>query len=273
MTSPSTPRYTTSCKNGHPWPEFAYVKPNGDRFCRACCNDKRRIKNKERRESGVILPHVDPKIKNASAYDMCVCGAIKARASKTCRDCWKKGTNNIEQPTDASIRHIALTNGLGVAVIDAEDYDRINEHRWGGRIDATTGHIYAYRCVAINGRRRKIYMHREILGLSWDDPRKPDHIDTHATLDNRKANLRLATNQQNNFNHGKNKNNTSGYKGVRRTKSGHFIACIGFNNGRICLGTRKTAIEAARLYAEASVKLYGEFAHKPTLSACGVLME
>lgn len=35
-------RASETCRNGHPWPESAYVKKNGQRFCRVCAYDKKK---------------------------------------------------------------------------------------------------------------------------------------------------------------------------------------------------------------------------------------
>lgn len=36
----------TSCKNGHPYPEHAYVRSNGKRFCRTCPSERRAAKRR-----------------------------------------------------------------------------------------------------------------------------------------------------------------------------------------------------------------------------------
>lgn len=70
------------------------------------------------------------------------------------------------------------------------------------------------------------------------------------------SNLRDITHQQNMCNRGKNKNNTTGYKGVSKHSSGKYQGKI----KQIYLGLFNTKEEAARTYNKAAIKLFGEFA-------------
>ena len=86
-----------------------------------------------------------------------------------------------------------------------------------------------------------------------------DHINGDKS-DNRIANLRLASTQQNCSNKGKNKNNTSGYKGVTFNKNiGKFQAKIKHNWKDIHVGFFKTAYEAHLAYSKKFFELNGEF--------------
>lgn len=82
------------------------------------------------------------------------------------------------------------------ARVDAEDMERLSQHVWTamGRRD---GRVIAVRRERLpDGRYRQIQMHREILGIGPEEPRMVDHIN-HDALDNRRANLRLVTNSEN----------------------------------------------------------------------------
>ena len=88
-----------------------------------------------------------------------------------------------------------------------------------------------------------------------------DHINRVSTC-NSKNNLRLATRSDNQRNKKIQRNNTSGYKGVcwdkarNKWKSGIHV------NGKIInLGRFDTKEEAARVYNEAALKYFGEFAY------------
>lgn len=86
-----------------------------------------------------------------------------------------------------------------------------------------------------------------------------DHINGDPT-DNRIANLRYCTTSQNQGNAKTRTDNTSGYKGVSQTKTGHFSARIKVGPKRHHLGTFMTAIEAHEAYAAAAKSMRGDFA-------------
>ncbi len=90
-----------------------------------------------------------------------------------------------------------------------------------------------------------------------------DHKDNNKS-NNRKSNLRLATNTQNQQNRPVQKNNTTGFKGVTEDSKGRikgrWKAKIGYNNRKFVVGRFNTAHEAAQGYDFAARRLFGAFA-------------
>ncbi len=84
-----------------------------------------------------------------------------------------------------------------------------------------------------------------------------DHSDLNGS-NTKWNNLRLATQQQNNFNRGIAKNNTSGFKGVNKVRNG-YTAVIQFNKKKIRLGLYKTAEEASAAYESKAFELANQF--------------
>jgi hypothetical protein len=101
-----------------------------------------------------------------------------------------------------------------------------------------------------------VYMHR--LLMAAPSGLCVDHIDGN-TLDNRRANLRLATHSENLRNMKRKKNNRSGYRGVHRVRN-RWCAQITCNRKVRTLGTFATAEEAHEAYVKAATELHGEFA-------------
>jgi hypothetical protein len=90
-----------------------------------------------------------------------------------------------------------------------------------------------------------------------------------ARLDNRRANLRLATRSQNQAHKGR-QSNTSCYKGVN-LNAGLWEARIRFQGKRVFLGKYEDSLVAATMYDAASRYFYQDFAgcnfpDKPTPS-------
>jgi hypothetical protein len=101
-------------------------------------------------------------------------------------------------------------------------------------------------------------MHREVCAVADDE--QVDHINR-CKLDNRRANLRAATNRQNLGNMGLLRSNTSGFRGVSwRKRRQKWEASISVDGRNIFLGHFTDKAEAARAYDDAAKRSFGEFA-------------
>lgn len=153
-------------------------------------------------------------------------------------------------------------------LVDDEDYERVKIYPWGVLKCKTSDTLYVKsRNVDINCPRKYYSLHRFILGVD-DSKVFVDHIDGNG-LNCQKSNLRIATNRQNCRNRGKQKNNTTGFKGVSvryYSKRPRYLALLSIRNGdtrtTIRGGSFDTAIEAAKSYNELAIKYHGEFAYQ-----------
>jgi hypothetical protein len=122
-----------------------------------------------------------------------------------------------------------------------------------------------YRIISIWNREAKKYkvylVHRVIFLMQHGYlPKVLDHID--GDKDNNKiSNLREATQSQNMYNRKINKNNTSGYKGVKWSKQKKkYIGMIKTNGKEYYVGAFNLAEEAAKAVIKLREELQGEFA-------------
>jgi len=159
------------------------------------------------------------------------------------------------------MKEIQLTQNR-IALIDDEDYDKVNTHKWcAQRIDKISrSDYYARTSDKIGNKRTVLYLHKLIIGKP---PKNMviDHIDGN-TLNNQKSNLRFVTCSQNAQNQKTQGNKISKYKGVHVNKRDKlFFATIWVNGKSKYLGSRKDEIAVAKLYDEAALKYFGEFAY------------
>lgn len=103
-------------------------------------------------------------------------------------------------------------------------------------------------------------LHRLIINVNYKN-KQVDHIN-HNPLDNRKENLRICSNMQNNWNKGKQKNNTSGIKGVCFLKNcNKWYARITVDGKTYNLGLFKNLLDAKKEREIAEKKYFGKFAN------------
>ena len=156
-------------------------------------------------------------------------------------------------------RKIPLTQGQ-FAIVDEDDFKKLAGYKW---FAAKNGRIfYANRMDRPkDGRRRqcKVQMHRQILNVPQGV--LVDHIN-HNGLDNRKANLRLVTIEQNAWNKRKQRGNcTSKYKGVSWHKmSRRWYARIVHKRKWISIGYFDDELSAAKAYDDKANQLFKNYA-------------
>lgn len=161
-----------------------------------------------------------------------------------------------EQEMAVSIVSIPLNHGK-TAIIDGADFPLISGYNWWARIARRRNHPPTYYAVT-KTNNRTVTMHQMIVrNVGPVDHKNGD------TLDNRRANLRAATNSQNQANrHSLPPNKSARYRGVTWHKQcGKWQAAIKCNQKNHHLGLFDDIEDAARAYDQKAKELFGEFAN------------
>lgn len=161
------------------------------------------------------------------------------------------------------MRELPLVTGE-TALVSAEDYERLSEHRW-MLTSPRSGPVRRARSGA--GKYFVVWMHREILGLpikaEGDDGRRGKFLNGDH-LDCRRENLIIASPSSDLQNRPSVKTNPdsptgSRYVGVRKNPNGNrWSSVIGNGGKKRYLGTFETEEQAAHAYDEAARRLHGE---------------
>lgn len=161
---------------------------------------------------------------------------------------------------DGTVLRLPISQGFAT-LIDLEDEDLAGQ-QWFALQDAN--HTYATSGYQTK-KKKSVSMHRiimqRILGRPLAAGETVDHIDGDG-LNNRRSNLRIATKAENLRNRGRNRNNSSGYKGVTFYKpNGKWMAKICIDYKQINLGYYDTPELASQAYKLAAIAYHGEFAN------------
>lgn len=142
------------------------------------------------------------------------------------------------------MRSIPLTKGQ-CAIVDDSDYDAMVKWKWYALKQPNT--YYAVRDVRVGGKKKSIWMHREINGTPPES--LTDHINGDG-LDNRRENLRSVPHQDNMVNSHRWRTPTSSkYRGVSWHKSNHkWYAQITVDWKNVYIGSFSSEDEAKAAY-------------------------
>jgi hypothetical protein len=138
------------------------------------------------------------------------------------------------------------------AIVDDADFATLSRYSW---YLSTSG--YATRVAGGRKNKIRIRMHRVITECPFG--LFVDHINGNK-LDNRRANLRIATKQQNGFNRDKQRNNTSGFKGVTWDKARRkWVAQLNISGKHYYLGRFENILDAKKAHDESAAKMHSDF--------------
>ena len=204
-----------------------------------------------------VLERVLPNYINGNARWKCLCDcgniivtdsqSLKTGNTQSC------GCLLYETRTKITINKYELNEIFGIGYdihenifyFDLDDFEKIKEYHW--RKDKQG--YFVTKSKKTN--KKALYLHRMILNINQEDI-EVDHIDRDRG-NNRKKNLRIATQSQNSMNSKLSKNNSTGFIGVQYNKKlNNYTAFITVNRHTMNLGTYKYLVEAviARLKGE-----------------------
>lgn len=173
---------------------------------------------------------------------------MKQYMGETMSEINRKGLN--EYRIDNATVYVKLRNSDIEMICDIDDWNTLKSYTW-----------FYDQGYAIAGRNKKF--HRMVV-----NPPKGmvvDHINRNR-LDNRRVNLRIVTSHVNSLNTSVQKNNTTKYLGVHKTRYGTYHATIKLNGKNIGLGTFKNIDEAIKARKEAEDKLFKPIIDRETIS-------
>lgn len=151
---------------------------------------------------------------------------------------------------------IPCRNG-GVVLIDDQDEGVARQFQWYRNSPDNSDRFYAMAKPYVNGKQPTIWMHRLIL-----DAKKGQYVDhvNHDGMDNRRCNIRLCSQSQNNANN-RCVVGISGYRGVYPVRRGSsWLAAIQHHGITIRLGVFSDKVNAAIARDKAALHYFGEFA-------------
>ena len=149
---------------------------------------------------------------------------------------------------------IYATNTNDKILIDTKNLQKVLKYTW-----YINNHGYIATADYKNNYKI-LQLHRYILGIT-NPLIKIDHRDLNP-LNNLESNLRVCTQQQNSRNRDKNKNNSSGYKGVYWFEPlNKWVSQIALNGYNIHLGLYDNKKVAAKVREIVEKAIFGEFAN------------
>lgn len=184
-------------------------------------------------------------------------GSLLSGRTKTCgsKEC-RKGRRVVRNKYDLSGEFGRGWTKSGVEFwFDKEDYDLIKDYNWG---TDEKGYIEAIMWDNTDGSQHKIKLSRLVMNVldNKDFNCQVDHKDRNKS-NNMKSNLRICTNQQNNFN--KPPYKEDGSKVGVRLERGKWLASITIDGNMIRLGKYDNYDDAVKARIDAEKKYWGEY--------------
>lgn len=186
----------------------------------------------------------------------------KKNGTKSC-GCLHKESAAIQGHKNKKYNEYDLTGEFGIGYttkkepfyFDLEDYDKVKDYCWFYKSKEEP-----YVVTNESDTHKQIKMHRLIMGVA-NPKEQVDHI-KHIPYDNRKSQLRIVSNSQNNMNKEYQSNNTSDIIGVYFSESKQkWIPEIKKDGKKYYLGQFDNFEDAIKARKEAENKYFGEYSY------------
>lgn len=185
----------------------------------------------------------------------------------------KEGEHILQNINKIYYYEITVDNSSSKFKIDIDDYDFFTKYKWASEKHIKNNNVFEYLVTSIFNNDTKswsgMYFHIKIkedfiikykLEHDYNKQIIVDHINGDTT-DNRRQNLRVRTQSENNMNKTIQHNNTSGIVGVSWDKNAKlWISHIAINKKRIRLGSFYYLRNAVKSRMKAEEKYFGEHA-------------
>jgi hypothetical protein len=156
------------------------------------------------------------------------------------------------------MKYLELTKNKKT-LVDDNDFDFLNQWSWYWVGKRGSKYGYAERTQRIRGRQTHIKLHRLLANAKKGE--QVDHINGDS-LDNRRENLRLCSQSQNNANRKILTTNKSGYRGVSWSNHAKkWRTVFKVNSEQRHLGYFDNIRDAAKAYNLEAKKYFGDFAN------------
>lgn len=149
------------------------------------------------------------------------------------------------------MQSIPLSQGK-VAIIDDEDFPLVSQFKWCFRADTDRSGGYALRHIKIDGKAKKMYLHRLLM-----EPEEGKEVIflNHDKLDCRRENLKVVSHEEARQHHRVRCDSKSGIKGVKYNPGFNTWSAYVYRHGHCYhIGTYATKEAAEAAYAAALKK-------------------
>lgn len=163
--------------------------------------------------------------------------------------------NKITELEDFAIMHVKTKGNVLEVLIDKEDIPRIKLYTWHAKYQKDIDSYYIETNQKVSSGKFMLMLHRFI--MKTNDSLTIDHIN-HNTLDNRKSNLRICSQGENNLNQAElRKNNKTGYRNISyQTRYGQYIVTLMIDGKNKTIGRTSSLSEAVKM-RDIAKKRYG----------------